>query len=176
MRIMRRRRWLLGVVLASLLAAGCGGGDAPSSSGEGAVVALPSSPTELPEVDVAGYEALLETLRGTPVVVNVWASWCGPCRNEAPALAAAAQEYGDRVRFLGLDVLDTRPDARAFIQEYGWTYPSLFDRTGAIRDSLGLVGQPFTVFYDASGTVVDTYPGAIPADELRERVEALVQG
>jgi thiol-disulfide isomerase/thioredoxin len=173
---MRRRRWLLGVVLVSLLAAACGRGDAPSSSGEGAVVALPSSPTELPEVDVAGYEALLETLRGTPVVVNVWASWCGPCRNEAPALAAAAQEYGDRVRFLGLDVLDTRPDARAFIQEYGWTYPSLFDRTGAIRDSLGLVGQPFTVFYDASGTVVDTYPGAIPADELRERVEALVQG
>jgi thiol-disulfide isomerase/thioredoxin len=175
MRVMRGRRWLLGALLVSLLAA-CGGGEPTRSPAEDAAIALPASPTELPEFDVASYGALLEDLRGTPVVVNVWASWCGPCRNEAPALADAAAEYGDRVRFLGIDVLDTRADARAFIEEFDWPYPSIFDRTGSIRDRLGIVGQPATVFYDASGNVTDTYPGSIPADQLREHIEGLLSG
>lgn len=175
MRVMRGRRWLLGALLVSLLAA-CGGGEPTRATAEDAAVALPTSPTELPEFDVAAYGALLEDLRGTPLVVNVWASWCGPCRIEAPALADAAAEYDDRVRFLGVDVLDTRADARAFIEEFGWPYPSIFDRTGSIRDSLGIVGQPVTVFYDASGNVMDIHPGSIPADQLRKHIEALLSG
>lgn len=172
MRVMHLRRLLIGIAVLALLPA-CGGGSAASPSGEVAVT-LPSSPTALPDHDVASYAALLEGLRGTPVIVNVWASWCGPCRAEGPALADAATRYGDQVQFLGVDVLDARPDARAFIEEFGWPYPSIFDRTGAIRDSLGLVGQPLTVFYDARGEVVGTHVGAISDEQLTEQVEALI--
>ncbi len=173
MRIMRGFRWLAGALLVSLVAAACGPGE-PTTTGDGAPVALPSSPTELPDFDVADYEALIEELRGMPVVVNVWASWCGPCRVEAPALAEAASAYGDRVQFLGVDVLDTKPGARAFIEEFGLPYPSVFDRTGSIRDRLGLIGQPATILYDAVGGVVDTYVGAISEDQLTQQLEALL--
>ena len=90
--------------------------------------------------------------RGTPVLVNIWASWCGPCRQEAPFLAAANRTYGDRVRFVGVDILDERGSARDFIRASGWTYPSVYDPSGAIRDALGVIGQPATLFYDADGT------------------------
>ncbi|HEU4356031.1 MAG TPA: TlpA disulfide reductase family protein [Actinomycetota bacterium] len=167
---MRVRRSLLALMLLALVAAGCGGGGGPSTEARSS---MPSTPTELPDADPESYTALLEGLRGTPVVVNVWASWCGPCRLEAPGLAEVAAEYGDRVRFLGIDVLDARPDARAFIEEFGWPYPSLFDRTGAIRDSFGLIGQPHTLFYGADGALVDTHLGTITGDQLREEVQAL---
>jgi cytochrome c biogenesis protein CcmG/thiol:disulfide interchange protein DsbE len=175
MRVMLRFRWLIVAILVSFVAVACGE-DGPAAAGDGSAVRLPSSPTELPDFDVAAYETLVEGLRGTPLVVNVWASWCGPCRVEAPALAEVATAYGDRVQFLGVAVLDTRPDARAFIEEFGWPYPSVFDRTGAIRDRLGLLGQPATIIYDAVGGVVDTYVGAISEDQLTQQLEALLAG
>jgi thiol-disulfide isomerase/thioredoxin len=172
MEVMRVRRSITGLILLVVIAAACASED-PSSGGGGGVT-LPSRPTALPDAVPTSYTALIESLRGTPVVVNVWASWCGPCRLEAPELAKVAAEYEGRVRFLGIDVLDARPDARAFIQEFGWTYPSLFDRTGEIRDSLGLIGQPHTLFYAANGTLVDTHLGTITGDQLQAQVEALV--
>lgn len=172
---MYRFRWLVVAFLVSLVAVACGK-DGSTAAGDASAVTLPSSPTELPGFDVGAYETLIEGLRGTPLVVNVWASWCGPCRVEAPALAEVATAYGDRVQFLGVDVLDTREDARAFIEEFGWPYPSVFDKTGSIRDRLGLLGQPATIIYDAVGGVVDTYVGAISEDQLTQQLEALLAG
>jgi len=79
------------------------------------------------------------------------------------------------VQFLGIDVLDARPDAVDFIDEFGWRYPSVFDRNGEIRDRLGLLGQPVTLFYDASGTLVDTHVGAISPELLDERIGSILQ-
>jgi thiol-disulfide isomerase/thioredoxin len=178
MTVMRVRRASVALLLlAAITAVGCGAERGPVGGGGGDPTqagALPEDPTALPAADVASYQALLEDLRGTPVVVNVWASWCGPCRVEAPALTEVATEYGDRVQFLGIDVLDARPDAEAFITEFGWPYPSLFDEVGAIRDSLGLVGQPYTLFYEADGTLLDTHMGSITVEQLRAQVEDLV--
>ncbi len=177
MRVMRVRSWLLVLGVVAVATAACGdraepaGGAAPE-----AAAILDASPTALPDGDPAVYAAVLEAARGRPLVVNVWASWCGPCRLEGPALAEVAGGYGDRVRFLGIDVLDARADARAFVEEFGWPYPSLFDRTGAIRDGLGIVGQPATLFYDAEGTLVDTHVGSITAEGLTAQVEELLGG
>ena len=91
------------------------------------VPGLPASTTALPDVTYAQFHDLLGHLQGVPVVVNVWGSWCGPCREEGPRLAAAARTYAHRVQFLGLDVKDTTEAAAKFIRQMRWPYPSLFD-------------------------------------------------
>lgn len=133
---------------------------------------LPTNVAELPTFDVQTYQRLLTQLRGTPVVVNVWAAWCGPCKAEASLLLAASKTYGDRVQFLGIDILDSLDGARGFIDEHRLTYPSVFDPSGAIRDSLGMIGQPVTVFYDADGNVAMTYPGQLTQKVLDQGIHA----
>jgi len=167
-------------MLVSLMTA-CGGDpgatppDRPASNATEAPL-LPVTTSALPDIDAAGFSTLLGQLEGTPVVVNIWGSWCGPCRREAAHLAAAANEYGADVQFLGLDILDTKEAGRRFIDEFAWNYPSVFDPSpGAdIRNQLGFIGQPVTIFYDAQGQQVDAWEGAITPDELDKRIQALL--
>jgi cytochrome c biogenesis protein CcmG/thiol:disulfide interchange protein DsbE len=162
------------------IAATCGGSSEPPDGGDAgppaqnAVTAplLPTHVAELPSFDVQTYQVLLTQMRGTPIVVNVWAAWCGPCQTEAPLLHAASQTYGDRVQFLGVDILDSRDGARGFIDEHGLTYPSVFDPAGAIRDSFGMIGQPVTVFYDADGEVTSTWEGQLTQTALDQGIHA----
>jgi cytochrome c biogenesis protein CcmG, thiol:disulfide interchange protein DsbE len=159
-----RPRLLVAIALCALIVAGCSNRDGGDVGGP----LLPAQADELPEFGPAEYERLLAELEGTPVLVNIWASWCGPCREEAPLLAAAHTEFGDRVQFLCVDILDERGSAREFMREYGWSYPSVFDATGAIRDDLGILGQPATLFYDASGELVQTWTGPLSEEALAE--------
>jgi thiol-disulfide isomerase/thioredoxin len=178
-----RRFPLLAAALAMAVSA-CASPGAPSPAASPEIPArnathaplLPTDALELPELDLASFQKLMGQLKGTPVLVNVWGSWCGPCREEAPNLAAAHALYGDRVQFLGVDILDVREGARAFMREFGWTYPSLFDPPGAIRDGLGLLGQPWTLLYDATGELAERWVGPAPPDELNASLERLVSG
>ena len=108
------------------------------------------------------------------MLVNTWASWCGPCREEAPLLASANRTYGDRVRFLGVDSLDERGSARDFMLEYGWTYPACTTRAHRSATALGLLGQPVTLFYDASGELVDTWTGPLSEEALDANLHAIL--
>ena len=125
-------------------------------------------------MDAATFRSLLGELKGTPVVVNVWATWCPPCVDEAPHLAEVSEEYEGEVQFIGLDILDDRPAARDFIAEYGWIYPSIFDPTGQIRDALGYVGQPVTLVYDRDGDISFEHVGAIDGETLRREIEKVL--
>jgi thiol-disulfide isomerase/thioredoxin len=147
----------------------------PSVSASNATEAslLPETADELPDSDPEQFVRLLEELRGTPVLVNFWGSWCPPCHQEMPGIVEAHGDFGDRVQFLGIDILDSRPDARAFIAEYGMAFPSLFDPPDAIKDSLGRQGQPITLFYRANGEVFTSYTGPIPEDLLRRNLRAI---
>ncbi len=174
----RRTRSFATLIVVALAACGSGSSADPSATASPALIVrpvagLPGTVDELPEMDVAGYDALLERLHGTPVVVNVWATWCGPCQTEAPRLTAAAAEYGDRVQFLGVDILDDRDSARGFISDHGLPYPNVFDPGGAIRTSLGSIGQPVTAFYDADGTLVAKIDGEISEEDLAANLEAI---
>jgi thiol-disulfide isomerase/thioredoxin len=135
---------------------------------------LPEDRLALPEFDLARYEALIAELRGTPVVVNVWGSWCPPCTVEAPELAGVSKEFQGRAQFVGIDILDARRPARDFILRFDWQYPSLFDPTGAIRDGLGYVGQPITLVYDRDGQVAFEWQGVINADLLRREIRKVL--
>jgi thiol-disulfide isomerase/thioredoxin len=163
----------------SAVVAACQPTSAPQSAGPSAVNAttaalLPTTVSQLPSFDFDRFEQLMDQLRGTPVVVNLWASWCGPCRKEAPALVSAANRYRDRVQFLGVDYQDERGPAAAFARDLHIPYPSVFDPSGEIHDRLGFVGLPDTVFYDASGALVATWPGPLTAQALSSHIGELL--
>jgi cytochrome c biogenesis protein CcmG/thiol:disulfide interchange protein DsbE len=100
------------------------------------------------------YRGRLATLRGHPVVVNAWASWCGPCKHEMPWFQRAAVRLGRRVAFLGVNPEDAAGDARAFLREHWIPYPSYVDRDSEIARAIGVrAGLPTTVFYDRDGGV-----------------------
>ncbi len=108
----------------------------------------------------SAFKARLARLRGHPVVVNEWASWCPPCQNEFPFFADASVRYGTRVGFVGLDVNDGAGGARAFLAKHPVSYPSYTDDGGKAADSLGRsIGLPTTVFLDARGKVISTHVG-----------------
>ena len=103
----------------------------------------------------------LTALRGYPVVVNQWASWCGPCRFELPFFRTEARKYRADVAFLGIDMRDSKKEAAKFLRDIPAAFPSIFDPKAAYSSSLG-GGRisPSTFFIDRSGKVVHTSPGA----------------
>lgn len=104
-----------------------------------------------------GTPVTLSALAGTPTVINLWASWCVPCRKELPLLARADQQYGDRVRVIGIDYKDQDPDrAIELARDSGVTYPLLVDVDETVKAALKVVGLPQTVFVDARGRMVAT--------------------
>ena len=98
-----------------------------------------------------GLQARVSALRGHPVVVNVWAAWCVPCRSELPVIQRASLDYGKRVAFVGVDLADNRGAARKLLRDIPLTYPSYEDPDGKVAKGFQLVGPPSTIFYDARG-------------------------
>jgi len=118
----------------------------------------------------------LSDLVGKPIVINFWASWCGPCRDEAPGLEKTWRLYKDQgVVFVGIDVRDTEADARAFLKEFGISYPNGPDSNNRIAVSYGLTGVPETVFVNREGRVVRRILGPLTEGKLREYVEEIVR-
>jgi cytochrome c biogenesis protein CcmG/thiol:disulfide interchange protein DsbE len=117
----------------------------------------------------------LSDLRGRPVVLNFWASWCGPCREEAPVLAAAEPRWRKAgVIFLGVDSQDTEKDARAFEEELGIAYRSVVDADGSLAARYGVLGFPETFFIDADGVIRAKQVGPIDAQTLETYVASIL--
>ena len=163
------------LVLAVVLAACTGTPDNDPEASPSPSPTLPATPEALPATSVPQFEDLLVHLEGTPVVVNAWASWCGPCEAETPKLVEAADRHPD-VQFLGVDTQDSREGAEGFIAEHHVPYPSVFDPTGAILTSLNASGPPITVFYRADGTVEGTVPGELSQEALDQHLAAIAPG
>lgn len=121
-----------------------------------------------------GKPVSLAALRGKPVVVNFWATWCEPCKREHGVLTRAAQRYGDLVQFLGIVYEDEPERIAAFLQRYGSGYPALLDVGGKTAIAYGVGGIPETFFIGADGTVVSKFTGPISAEELEARIAQLV--
>lgn len=106
-----------------------------------------------------GLQRRLAALKGHPVVVNVWASWCGPCNEEAPTLQRVSLDRGREVAFIGVNLKDNRGAARRFLQTVPLTYPSYEDPDGEIYNAYKLLGAPTTIFYTPSGEKAFVHQG-----------------
>ena len=116
----------------------------------------------------------LSDFRGTPVVLNFWASWCVTCRDEQPYLEEAWRRYQGRVVFIGVDYLDQLPNALAYLEEFDVTYPNGPDKGSRIYAAYHVQGVPETFFIDAQGNVQGFHVGPISRAQLEERIQALL--
>ena len=151
---------------------------APAFSLEVLELGTPSAAME-PLIERAGSDGriTLRELRGTPVVLNFWASWCEYCHAETPLLEATSKRAAaDGVVFLGVDTKDVRDDARAFLSEYEVTYPNVSDVDEATADRYGATALPATFFINARGEVVDQFIGELSPDDLEAGVRAARNG
>ena len=116
-------------------------------------------------------------LRGQPVVINFWASWCPPCRLEAGLLERAWRSYKDQgVMFVGVDIQDTEAEGLAYVEEFDITYPNGLDAEGTITVDYGVIGLPVTFFVNRDGTVERRWVGAIDEARLVTWLDELVAG
>ncbi len=151
-------------------------------AGDGSIVVLPEeervAAPDLVGTTLDGDEFRLADHRGKPVVINVWASWCAPCRAEAPDLALVAAELADEVQFVGLDTRDSDAPARSFVERFGIPYPNVIDRDGQLQllfgDSLPPQAIPSTVVIDPQGRVAARALGRVSESSLRGMID-LVQ-
>lgn len=189
---MRSRRVLVAVA-AALLLAGCGpaagqepgdrGPDSGFVAGDGTLLVLPESQrTVAPDLvgpTLDGDTFRLDEHLGDVVVVNVWASWCAPCRAEAPILAALSTELAPLgVQFAGLDTRDSDVTARGFVERFGIGYPNLIDRDGRLQllfgASLPPQAIPSTIVIDRQGRVAARALGKVSESSLRGLIEPLL--
>ena len=115
----------------------------------------------------------LGELRGYPVVINFWASWCIPCKDEAPRLTASARAHAGRVAFLGIDIQDFKSDARRFLRRFGTNYVSVRDGGSSTSEDYGLTGVPETYYLDARGRIVAHSVGEVSRRELEAGIELI---
>jgi cytochrome c biogenesis protein CcmG, thiol:disulfide interchange protein DsbE len=171
------------LALAAAGAGGCGGGTAATDAGTAAqsppaaakssrklpapLASLQDQSNQLLDGGVPAFDARLKELRGYPVVVNKWASWCTPCRFEFSFFRSQAEKRAGEVAFIGVDAQDVDVDAEKFLAELPVPYPSYKDPDLKISEELGAVAAfPATAFYEADGELAFLKQGGYPTEEL----------
>jgi cytochrome c biogenesis protein CcmG/thiol:disulfide interchange protein DsbE len=157
---------------ATAVIAGCGQDPPKSGAGDSGKLraALEDAPAELKRLNArsnrileggpAAFRRQIQALEGVPIVVNKWASWCGPCRFEFPFFQRLARKHAGTIAFLGVNSLDAKDEAKEFLGKYPVPYPSFFDPEGDVAKVFrGERWFPATAFYDRKGELVYTKPG-----------------
>jgi cytochrome c biogenesis protein CcmG/thiol:disulfide interchange protein DsbE len=173
--------FLAGIAAAAIALGACNsdsgdpGAGNPESQASDYAKALAGAPPALARVYDQGDAVLdggkqaldrqLAELRGYPVVVNVWGSWCNPCRAEFPIFQKVAAERGTEVAFLGVDSEDSADAANTFLDELPLPYPSFSDPDGEVKDDLRAFGLPATAFYDSEGKLAYLKQGPYESDD-----------
>ena len=160
-----RSALLLALAVAAGIVAVTGLGGRSASDSVRPAPALPTGVLMPPRVTLA-------SLRGRPAAINFWASWCTPCRQEAPALERVSRALDGTARVVGVDWSDPLSDARAYVARYHWTFPILRDAGGTVGDDYRLTGLPNTFILDADGRITKVLQGPQTAGALRRALSA----
>ena len=145
-----------------LVVAACGTRDNPE----------PVTPP-LPEIDLAGFQQILSDL-DQPAIVNVWASWCLPCRAEAPLLRTAHSQHSQAIAFIGIDYDDSQRGARLFLDEFDLPFPHYYDPDGDTIAHYGGIGVPRTYFFTSGDELIYIHNGAIDQQTLALHIDELL--
>lgn len=132
-------------------------------------------PTPAGETIALGDYVSREGEEGRPVVLNFWASWCGPCRIETPYFQTLSRRYQGQVAFLGVNQGESLDTITDFAASYGLSYPLLYDPDNAVNDAYQVFNLPTTIFIDARGVIREVYVGAISEAVLQDRVNQLLR-
>ena len=159
---------VLFVLLISLLAYGLA--SRYSVTGQSVVNLVGKTAPDFEFITFDGNNFKLHDQIGRPVVVNFWASWCSPCREEAEILEEFFVELNPSVVFVGVNIQDTASDAAKFISEFGLNYINGPDKTGSITIDYGVIGLPVTFFIDNNGVIVNRWVGTLTEDTLSELI------
>ena len=179
--------WALMVAFVAVLAAGVlvvRGRPSQAETSDVAPVALPPAPAaghlapDFTLVDLEGEKVRLEDFRGQPVILNFWASWCGPCRLEMPHLQNAYTDHeADEVIVLGVNLTKRESrleDVTAFVDEFGLTFPIVLDEDGDVAAKYEVRGQPASVFIDKNGVVNTVFYGPVNEEFIENKIAELL--
>ena len=146
------------------------------AKGEGRVQPGDEAPVEsLPVLGEEGEFASLADYRGQWVLANVWASWCNPCRDEAPALERFLRRHGgENFTVLGIDSRDASDEALEFVEEFELSYPSIRDGSGDYAEAFGATGVPESFLIDPDGKVAAVWAGPVTEEDLQQQVLPLI--
>jgi cytochrome c biogenesis protein CcmG, thiol:disulfide interchange protein DsbE len=120
-------------------------------------------------------EVTLESYKGRPVVLNFWATWCGPCKQEHPVLEAGAKRFAGKVEFLGIVFEDNEENTRRFLDENGWSLTQLFDPKSTVAVDFAVAGVPETYFITREGIILSKYAAPLDRLTLNSRVLDILQ-
>jgi cytochrome c biogenesis protein CcmG/thiol:disulfide interchange protein DsbE len=165
--------WLVTAALLPLVLLAGWGGIALSAASPGGRIGTPAPDFSL--VDLDGNPVLLSGLRGSPVLVNFWASWCAPCVEEFPLLRAAATEHAaDGLVVVGIVYQDRSEAARDFMERFDATWPAVMDPGGIVAEHYGIYGPPETFFIDTDGVISARQIGGLTAADLHTKLAAII--
>lgn len=177
------RSWLNGWLLAALAVLALGGAwtwlsrvpaeQLPANRPAQPAVGFPAPDFTLATLD--GGEFNLAAQQGTPVVLNFWATWCGPCEREIPTLQAASVNYAERVQIVGVDQGESFEAVQRFADDYGMTFTVPMDQNGEVSYAFNVKGLPTTYFIDADGVIRKIWHGEMNSVTLAEGIQELLE-
>jgi thiol-disulfide isomerase/thioredoxin len=164
---------LLVVVAVPVIAHQTTGKDANSQEVAQSKVSTPFPGGTAPDFALADYQGQVHKLsdyRGKPVLLNFWASWCGPCQSEMPDLAGAAKTFDGKVQFVGVNLAenDSQAVSKALLQKYSVTYPNLLDAKGEVADRYKVMVIPTSLLLDGGGKIIARFQGPITGAQIAE--------
>jgi cytochrome c biogenesis protein CcmG, thiol:disulfide interchange protein DsbE len=121
-----------------------------------------------------GQQISIDQYRGKPLVINFWATWCGPCYEEHPLLVANARSLQPQVQFIGVVFQDSEEKIQQFLNERGTAYPTVVDEAGKTAIAYGVGGVPETFFLDGTGNIVAKFSGALSTETLQENLQKVM--
>ena len=157
------------------------GNGANAAEGDGSGASDSANATAAPEftmADTEGQTLTLADFRGKPVLLNFWASWCGPCASEMPAIQSAYEQYGDQIQFVAVNMTgmggETETSALSLIQQNNYTFPVYFDVDSSAAVAFGVTSIPQTYLIDAEGNIIGGLRGAMSDNVLAEGIQMLL--